>query len=78
MVKKRLQVQGFAHARKAFGETHHYTGFLNCISTISRKEGVLGLFKGLSPSLVKAVVTAGVSFCVYEQCIGAIVYLRQN
>lgn len=48
------------------------TGLWDVFVKIYAKEGVPGLFKGLSPSLLKAAPTAAVTFTVYElavQCL---------
>ena len=67
MAKKRLQVQGFESARKHFGATHEYSGLRSCLLQVARKEGVRGLYKGLTPGLLKAGLVAGCNFSVYEQ-----------
>lgn len=67
LTKKRLQVQGFEKAREQFGAVRLYTGMLHCIKDTVTSEGVLGLYKGLAPSLLKAVLTTGTIFCVYDQ-----------
>ena len=79
MVKKRLQVQGFQHGRSAtFGETPMYTGMIHCIRTVVRQEGMRGLYKGLSPSLLKAGVVTSISFSVYEKCVDVILFLYNS
>ena len=67
LTKKRLQIQGFEHGRKGFGQNVAYHGMLHCLKTSIMQEGLLALYKGLSPSLLKAVVTSAMHFCVYEQ-----------
>ncbi|XP_069808736.1 mitochondrial thiamine pyrophosphate carrier [Dendropsophus ebraccatus] len=66
LFKKRLQVGGFEQARAAFGEVRTYQGLVDCACRIQREEGFKGLFKGLSPSLVKAAVSTGLTFFCYE------------
>lgn len=68
MTKKRLQIQGFQHGRAGFGSNPTYTGFIHCVRTVAAQEGMTALYKGLSPSLLKAMVTAASHFFVYEQC----------
>ncbi|XP_041473870.1 mitochondrial thiamine pyrophosphate carrier-like [Lytechinus variegatus] len=68
VIKKRLQVQGFEEARRPFGRVTHYSGFLHCTTTIAKQEGMRGLFKGLSPSLLKAFFSVGLNFAAYEKC----------
>eukprot|EP01137_Pigoraptor_chileana_P016288 Opistho-2@73008 len=66
IVKKRMQVQGFEGARSTFGRFEHYSGAYNCLSTIVRQEGVLALFKGGMPSVIKAAPASATTFVVYE------------
>ncbi|KAL8587471.1 hypothetical protein ACOMHN_062204 [Nucella lapillus] len=67
VVKKRLQVQGFESARVKFGATQQYSGMVSCLVQMARQEGVRGLYKGLTPGVLKAGLVAGCNFSVYEQ-----------
>ncbi|XP_074599170.1 mitochondrial thiamine pyrophosphate carrier-like [Brevipalpus obovatus] len=69
LVKRRLQVQGFGHARKNLGEVPNYTGLLDCIKQIIHKESFYGLFKGLKPSILKAFLGTGSHFLLYGQSV---------
>jgi len=60
-------VQGFEEARSKFGVTKQYNGLFHCMQQSVKDEGLLGLYKGLSPSLLKAVIVTGTIFCVYDQ-----------
>ncbi|XP_073540134.1 mitochondrial thiamine pyrophosphate carrier isoform X1 [Phyllobates terribilis] len=66
LFKKRLQVGGFEQARAAFGEVRTYKGLVDCACRMQKEEGFKGLFKGLSPSLLKAAVSTGLTFFCYE------------
>ena len=66
LLKKRLQVQGFEEARKSFGKVRYYRGLRHCIIDVVKEEGILGLYKGLSPSLLKAIAAAALIFTSYE------------
>ncbi|XP_003279102.2 mitochondrial thiamine pyrophosphate carrier [Nomascus leucogenys] len=66
LFKKRLQVGGFEHARAAFGQVRQYKGLMDCAKQVLQKEGALGFFKGLSPSLLKAALSTGFMFFWYE------------
>ncbi|XP_053903770.1 mitochondrial thiamine pyrophosphate carrier [Malaclemys terrapin pileata] len=66
LFKKRLQVGGFEQARAAFGQVRTYKGLMDCAGQIVREEGPVGLFKGLSPSLLKAALSTGFTFFWYE------------
>ena len=65
-IKKRLQVQGFQEARKMLGITGKYYSSLNCMQKVIKEEGVRSVFKGLYPALLKAGLTSGCLFCVYD------------
>ena len=67
ITKKRLQVQGFESAREQFGVVRTYDGMMHCFRDTIKVEGAKGLYKGLAPSLVKAVFATGTIFCVYDQ-----------
>lgn len=69
LVKKRMQIQGVQKYRQEFGQTFVCKGMLNCFKNILKVEGVLGLFKGLNPSLWKAVITTALHFTSYESII---------
>ncbi|EGD83560.1 hypothetical protein PTSG_04165 [Salpingoeca rosetta] len=68
IVKKRFQVMDFGHARDkfGFGATVRYESSWHGLVSILRQEGVRGLFKGLTPSLVKAVPSSIITFLVYD------------
>ncbi|KAJ6660396.1 hypothetical protein lerEdw1_017819 [Lerista edwardsae] len=66
LFKKRMQVAGFEQARAAFGQVQRYNSVADCARQIVRLEGTRGLFKGLSPSLMKAALATGFTFFWYE------------
>ncbi|PSN43916.1 Mitochondrial thiamine pyrophosphate carrier [Blattella germanica] len=72
LARKRLQIQGFQHARKGFGKPFICHGLIECLVTTIREEKMIGLFKGLWPSLLKAAVTTALHFYIYEQTCHAI------
>ncbi|XP_030649751.1 mitochondrial thiamine pyrophosphate carrier [Chanos chanos] len=76
LFKKRLQVGGFEEARIQFGQVRTYRGFADCMVQIAKEEGLRGFFKGLSPSLVKAAVSTGLTFFWYEFFLNAISQLK--
>eukprot|EP00899_Mesostigma_viride_P020114 jgi/Mesvir1/28103/Mv04687-RA.1 len=68
VVKKRFQIVGLDRG-KNFGESispEMQKGIRHCISSILQKEGIMGLYKGLWPSLVKAAPASAVTLYVYE------------
>ncbi|KAK7940288.1 hypothetical protein WMY93_003614 [Mugilogobius chulae] len=66
LFKKRLQIGGFEEARLNFGKVRTYKGLLDCGAQIAKEEGLQGFFKGLSPSLLKAALSTGLTFFWYE------------
>ncbi|XP_077474237.1 mitochondrial thiamine pyrophosphate carrier [Stigmatopora argus] len=66
VLKKRLQVGGFEEARVHFGQVRHYRGLVDCVTRMTKEEGMRGFFKGLSPSLLKAALSTGFTFFCYE------------
>lgn len=67
LAKKRLQIQGFSYGRVVTKHSRVYRGFVDCLRSVVVNEGLRGMYKGLSPSILKAVVTAGLHFSTYEQ-----------
>lgn len=61
-----MQIQGVHQHRKEFGEVFSCRGMIDCCRKIFKREGPLGLFKGLYPSLWKAVFTTAMHFATYE------------
>ncbi|RNA37045.1 mitochondrial thiamine pyrophosphate carrier [Brachionus plicatilis] len=65
--KKRLQIQGFEDARKKFGKVVKFSGLWNCLYISVKNEGLLGIYKGYLPSVLKAALSSGLTFFFYEQ-----------
>lgn len=66
LMKKRMQIQGIQHYRTDYGETFVCNGMIDCFRRTIAHEGFTGIFKGLSPSLLKAVCTSAMHFTTYE------------
>ncbi|XP_058464737.1 mitochondrial thiamine pyrophosphate carrier-like [Malaya genurostris] len=66
LAKKRLQIQGFAKNRQTFGQHFVANHMLHCLYEVGRHEGLRGLYKGLSPSLLKAGFTSAFYFTIYD------------
>eukprot|EP00056_Hartaetosiga_gracilis_P020629 m.20697 g.20697 ORF g.20697 m.20697 type:complete len:99 (+) comp8602_c0_seq5:958-1254(+) len=61
------KVVGFHKARQSFGQVvKPYGGTVGAFVKITRSEGIRGVFKGLLPSLAKAVPSSMVVFLVYD------------
>ncbi|RZF45890.1 hypothetical protein LSTR_LSTR015885 [Laodelphax striatellus] len=69
LVRKRLQFQNFQYARVGFGMNFTCKGLFNCFKGTIEGEKVFGLFKGLSPSLLKAALTTALHFAFYEEIL---------
>lgn len=69
LAKKRIQIQGFDSAREGFGETFKCRSLVECLVKIYTRESWRGLYKGLSPSLLKAGVTSACHFTFYEHSL---------
>ncbi|KAJ1667680.1 mitochondrial thiamine pyrophosphate transporter [Coemansia sp. RSA 1813] len=67
LVRKRLQIQGPRLQNYAHGAVPRYTGLSNALLFIVRNEGFLSLFRGLTPSLIKAAPASATVFFVYGQ-----------
>lgn len=69
LVRTRLQAQGTkAHPRM-------YTSALDCARTTIRTEGFKGLFKGITPNLLKVIPSVSITYVVYENA-KTIMHLR--
>ena len=77
MIKKRLQAQGFEHGRVGFGKNPYYQGFIHCVRTVVQEEGTRGLYKGLCPSMYKAIISTGLHFSLYDYICRLLISHRQ-
>ncbi|KJX95250.1 mitochondrial thiamine pyrophosphate carrier 1 like protein [Zymoseptoria brevis] len=70
-VRKRLQVQGPSRSRYVGGERIpvYERGVVNTLKTILRREGAIGLYRGLTVSLIKAAPSSAVTMWAYERAI---------
>lgn len=67
--KKRLQVQAqfLTHCdRKIDRSKLRYRGLIDVLRKVFRNEGLKGLYRGVSPSLIKAAPNSAVTFAAYE------------
>ena len=70
-VRKRLQVQGPTRNKYIGGSRIpvYERGILDTMTTIARKEGTTGLYRGLGVSLIKAAPASAVTMWTYERVI---------
>ncbi|MEN2499377.1 MAG: hypothetical protein MHMPM18_003596 [Marteilia pararefringens] len=66
ILQKRLQVQGFAIARRNLGRTVKYSGSLDCLSKMLRQEGFLGFYKGYKIAIIRQILMYATSMSIYE------------
>ncbi|KAI9781236.1 MAG: mitochondrial thiamine pyrophosphate transporter [Candelina submexicana] len=69
LVRKRLQVQGPTRARYVHRNIPVYKGVFATMRTIIRTEGMRGLYRGLTISLVKAAPASAVTMWTYERAL---------
>lgn len=60
LIRTRLQLQG------TFAHPHVYNGFFDCMQRTVRREGLPGLYKGLTPNLLKVAPLVSISYLCYE------------
>lgn len=72
-VRKRLQVQGPTRARYIHKNIPAYeAGVIGTLKAIVVREGMRGLYRGLSVSLIKAAPASAVTMWTYERAIGGL------
>jgi hypothetical protein len=59
-VRRRLQLQG------AGGASLRYSSALDCYSQIFRNEGLIAFYRGLTPTLLRAIPNMGIQFASYD------------
>lgn len=68
LAKRRMQISGLVRDA-SYGASHEHIGLLQCLSGTLRNEGPGGLYKGLSPTLLKSAISSATTFAVYESCM---------
>lgn len=69
LVRKRLQVQGPHRARYVHTNIPEYNGVIGTIRIILKTQGVRGLYRGLTVSLLKAAPASAVTMWTYERAL---------
>ncbi|CAG8579312.1 6618_t:CDS:2 [Diversispora eburnea] len=66
LLRKRLQIQGPDRSKYVIKNIPLYaSSIISCIKQICKEDGFLGLYKGLSPAIVKSAFASAVTFFVY-------------
>lgn len=60
LIRTRLQAQGTKAHPRVYGSA------MDCARITIRKEGVKGLFKGITPNLLKVIPSVSITYVVYE------------
>jgi len=72
-VRKRLQVQGPSRAKYVHRNIPEYTaGAIETVKMILAREGVRGMYRGLTVALVKAAPTSAVTMWTFERTMSAL------
>ncbi|KAL4920776.1 mitochondrial carrier domain-containing protein [Aspergillus aurantiobrunneus] len=69
LVRKRLQVQGPTRALYVHRNIPEYRGVFNTMGLIFRTQGLRGLYRGLTVSLIKAAPASAVTMWTYERVL---------
>ncbi|KAJ1730937.1 Mitochondrial carrier protein ymc2 [Coemansia biformis] len=65
VVKSKMQTDGFGSART-------YQGTIDCVQKIIKREGVRGLFRGITPCLLRAAPANAATFVGFEMALRAL------
>lgn len=69
LVRKRLQVQGPTRSKYIHRNIPEYQGVFNTMALIVRTQGLRGLYRGLTVSLIKAAPASAVTMWTYEKSL---------
>lgn len=69
LVRKRIQVQGPTREKYVLKNIPEYAGAISALRTIVAREGLRGLYRGLTVSLLKAAPASAVTMWTYEQAL---------
>jgi solute carrier family 25 thiamine pyrophosphate transporter 19 len=69
LVRKRLQVQGPTRTRYIHRNIPEYKGVVGTMRMILKSQGVRGLYRGLTVSLIKAAPASAITMWSYERAL---------
>lgn len=81
VIRKRLQVQGPYISQYAVSSISNYskqTSIMSCMKKIVQTEGFWSLYKGITPSLLKAGPSGAIYFLTFELAKDFVTYLKEN
>jgi solute carrier family 25 thiamine pyrophosphate transporter 19 len=71
-VRKRLQVQGPNRSRYVHRNIPEYAGITGTLKMILKREGLRGMYRGLTVALVKAAPTSAITIWTFERAMNVI------
>jgi solute carrier family 25 thiamine pyrophosphate transporter 19 len=77
-VRKRLQVQGPSRSRYVHGNIPEYSGITGTLKLILKREGLRGMYRGLTVALVKAAPTSAITIWTFERAMNVIRMLDED
>lgn len=77
-VRKRLQVQGPSRARYVHRNIPEYSGITGTLKIMLKREGLRGMYRGLTVALVKAAPTSAITIWTFERAMIVIRMLDDN
>jgi solute carrier family 25 (mitochondrial thiamine pyrophosphate transporter), member 19 len=78
-VRKRLQVQGPSRAKYVHRNIPEYkSGVLGTIKAILKREGVRGMYRGLTVALVKAAPASAMTMWTFERVMATLKYIESR
>lgn len=67
LVRTRLQAQAIVAIPNLDGTANvHHEGMTSTFKRIIQKEGIAGLYRGITPNFIKVLPAVSISYCVYE------------
>ncbi|KAI1457423.1 mitochondrial thiamine pyrophosphate carrier 1 [Annulohypoxylon moriforme] len=73
LVRKRIQVQGPTRSRYVHKNIPEYAGTVSTVRQVLQREGVRGLYRGLTVSLIKAAPASAVTMWTYERVLNTLI-----
>ena len=61
LVRTKLQSQGI------YSPNYQYKNMVDCFTKVTMEKGLLGLYKGMGPNLMKTIPAISISYVVYEK-----------